>query len=74
MTVTTTQNVIKIGTSSGVIIPARDLKRAGVKLGEKINLRFEAAEKVDPEKVELVALTQNLIARHKKALENLSQR
>jgi antitoxin component of MazEF toxin-antitoxin module len=74
MTVTMTQKVIKIGTSAGVIIPAKDLKRAGVKPGREVKLSFEPVEEVNADKVELVELTQKLIARHKTALKNLSQR
>jgi antitoxin component of MazEF toxin-antitoxin module len=38
MTIKTTQKVIKIGTSAGVTIPAKDLKRAGIQPGDEIEL------------------------------------
>jgi hypothetical protein len=41
MAITTTQKVIKIGDSAGVTIPAKELKRAGIKPGDSIKLSFE---------------------------------
>ena len=72
---TNTATLIKIGDSTGVTIPAKDLKRAGLKPGDAIEFSFQpAAAEADEHSVEIVALTQKLIARHKKALQNLSQR
>jgi antitoxin component of MazEF toxin-antitoxin module len=41
MTITTTQKIIKIGDSAGVTIPAKELKRAGIKPGDEIKISFE---------------------------------
>jgi bifunctional DNA-binding transcriptional regulator/antitoxin component of YhaV-PrlF toxin-antitoxin module len=68
------QKVIKIGTSGGVTIPAKELKRAGIKPGDIVEFSIHAISKPDPHTVEVVDLTQKLIARHQRALENLSQR
>lgn len=38
MTITTTQKIIKIGTSKGVTIPAKDLKALGVDVGDELEL------------------------------------
>jgi len=74
MTITTTQKIIKIGDSAGVTIPAKELKRAGIKPGDLVEFSFSLASKPDDHTTEIVALTQKLIARHQKALDNLSQR
>jgi antitoxin component of MazEF toxin-antitoxin module len=74
MTITTTQKVIKIGDSAGVTIPAKELKRAGIKPGDSVELTFHLVNKPDDHATEVVALTQQLIARHQKALDSLSQR
>lgn len=74
MKITTTQKVIKIGTSAGVTLPAKELKRAGIKPGDEVKLILEPVHPVDPDKIELVALTQKLIARHQNALKNLAER
>jgi len=38
---TTTQTAIKIGDSLGVTLPAKELKRLGVKAGDKLRVSFE---------------------------------
>jgi len=71
---TITQTIIKIGDSAGVTIPAKDLKRAGLKPGDTIRLHYEPVDKPNAHSVEVVELTQQLITRHQQALKNLSQR
>ncbi|MCA9346721.1 hypothetical protein KC960_04485 [Candidatus Saccharibacteria bacterium] len=44
MTIKSTQKVIKIGTSAGVTIPAKQLKRAGIKLGDEVVISVESAQ------------------------------
>lgn len=39
--ITTTQTAIKIGDSMGVTLPAKDLKRYGVKPGDRLRISFE---------------------------------
>ena len=73
MTFTTTQKIIKIGTSTGVTLPAKELKQMGVKVGDQLKVTFEQVS-VDKDRLELVALTQKLIKRHEKALKNLADR
>lgn len=74
MTHTTIQHTVKIGTSTGVTLPAKELRRMGLKVGDPVKITFEPVQKVDQDKVEFVALTQKLIKRHEKALKNLAQR
>lgn len=74
MTITTTQKVIKIGTSKGVTLPAKELERLGVDAGDEIRVTFERAEPINEERVKFVELTQKLIKRHEKALKNLADR
>lgn len=44
MTIKTTQKVITIGTSAGVTLPAKELRRAGIKPGDQIKISFERIE------------------------------
>lgn len=74
MKIKSVQTIIKIGSSAGVTLPAKDLKHAGFAVGKDVLVTVEPAPDVDDKKVEIVELTQKLIARHKKALKNLSQR
>lgn len=44
MTFTTVQNSIKIGTSAGVTLPAKEFKRMGLKIGDPVKITFEPAK------------------------------
>jgi bifunctional DNA-binding transcriptional regulator/antitoxin component of YhaV-PrlF toxin-antitoxin module len=70
------QKVIKVGSSLAVTIPAKDARYFDVKAGETLKVRFERPEEETPEthSAEVVVVTQKLIQRHKKALDNLVQR
>lgn len=74
MKIQTIQKIIKIGSSAGVTIPAKDLRALGVSHGDSLKVTFEPAETVSREQVELVELTQKLIKRHKEALKHLAER
>ncbi len=69
------QKILKVGSSGAVTVPARVMKQYGVAFGDTIEVEFRPVEKQpSTETLELVALTQKLIKRHKQALDNLSQR
>ncbi len=74
MTIKSIQKVIKVGDSLAVTIPARDARHYGIKPGEELEITAKRPVSADDHQVEVVGLTQKLIARHKKALKNLSQR
>lgn len=69
-----TRKIIKVGSSGAVTIPAKEMKSLGLSYGDEIKITVEPVAKIAPETVELVALTQKLIKRHKTALKNLSQK
>ncbi len=73
MKIQSTQTIIKIGSSAGVTLPVKGLKQNSLSVGDEVVIDFEPVA-VKDHKVEIVELTQKLIARHKKALKNLSQR
>lgn len=68
------QKIIKVGSSAAVTLPAKEMKRLHLTYGDEVKITVEPNQTVERADVELVALTQKLIARHKKALINLSQR
>jgi antitoxin component of MazEF toxin-antitoxin module len=73
--VTTTQKIIKVGSSGAVTIPAKVMKQFGAVYGDNIEVEFRPVVQMpSDDKVELVTLTQKLIKRHEQALKNLSQR
>lgn len=74
MTIRSIQKVIKVGSSLAVTIPAKDAKYLHIQPGDELEVEYKVPQAVDAQKVELVELTQKLIARHEAALKNLSQR
>jgi len=75
MKIKSIQKVIKVGSSLAVTIPAKDAQHYGIQAGENIEVQLQRIEaRVDDHKTEVVALTQQLIERHQKALDNLCQR
>ncbi len=69
MTITITQKIIKIGTSRGVTIPAKDLKALEVEAGDELKVTIEA---VKPRKIsdEYAAFKE----RYGETLKNLANR
>ena len=45
MNITTTQKIIKIGTSRGVTLPAKQLKALGVREGSEVKITVEAIQR-----------------------------
>lgn len=46
MTITTIQRVIKIGSSRGVTLPARDLRALGIRDGDEVRLTVEQVKPI----------------------------
>ena len=73
MTITTFQKVIKIGSSRGVTLPARDLRALDVETGDEVELvvrkKTNAAEDNDVAKV-----AQSLMQRYESDFRNLADR
>jgi len=74
MTLTTTQKIIKVGSSFAITIPAKEAKRAGWKEGDYLNATLTLDNQPSQHQLEVVEIAQKLIARHKSALVHLSQR
>lgn len=73
MSITTTQKIIKIGTSKGTTLPAKELKRLGVDIGDEIEIevRKKAASKADGE---VIKAAQSILERYKTDFKNLADR
>ncbi len=74
MTITSIQKVIKVGDSLAVTIPAKEARRLDVRQGDELTVSYQKNQDANQHKVEVVELTQKLIARHDQALKNLNQR
>lgn len=74
MTIRSIQKVIKIGSSAGVTIPAKDFRHLGVAVGDDVEVVIRPVQSKSVQTEEVVAIAQKLIKRHEKALKNLNQR
>lgn len=73
MTITTIQKVIKIGSSRGVTLPARQLRVLGVHDGDEIEVTIrKRTVAVDGDKVLKVA--NSLLRRYKEDFSHLAKR
>lgn len=73
MTITTIQKVIKIGSSRGVTLPARDLRALGVEAGDEVELvvRKKTAHAEDAKVLEIA---QSLLERYEDDFRHLAER
>ena len=73
MTITTTQKVIKIGTSKGVTLPAKELERLGVGAGDELELVVRKKTSVaSDQKVQEIA--ESILDRYDQDFKNLASR
>lgn len=69
----TTLNLVKIGSSNGVILPAKDLKKLGAKDGAKMDIIFDIAKEEDPQ-TDLMSAYAQFKKQYASTLKNLSNR
>lgn len=73
MTFTTIQKPIKIGTSRGVILPAKELKRLDVQDEDELEITVrKKAYGASNEEVMMVA--EDIMSEYKQAFKNLAER
>jgi len=70
MTITTTQKIIKIGSSQGVTIPAKDLRALGLDAGDKVQITIKREVAKQP----IVADYEAFKAQYGETLKNLAGR
>lgn len=70
MTITTIQKIIKIGSSQGVTIPAKDLRALGVEAGKEVKITVEPIEA----KQDISADYEAFKAEYGETLKNLADR
>ena len=73
MTITTTQKGIKIGTSRGVTIPAKDLKALGVETGDDLEIIVSKKSRVADD-TQVVEVANSILERYKQDSRNLADR
>jgi antitoxin component of MazEF toxin-antitoxin module len=70
---TSIQKVIKIGSSAGVTIPAKDLKRSGIKVGDEIEVTYKPNVKQASDK-QVMDSAKKILKKYSKDFVNLAKR
>lgn len=68
------QKVIKIGTSGGVTIPAKELKRQNIAFGDEVEVIVRSLSKVSVEDKKVIDAAKKVLASYKKDFDNLAKR
>ena len=67
-----TQKVIKIGSSGGVTIPAKEMKRQGITYGDEVRVTVEPLKKQKHDK--LMQEYEQFVEQYGQTLKNLAHR
>jgi len=68
------QKLIKIGTSSGITIPAKDLKREGARPGDVLEFTARVVRKGSIDDEQVITTAKKILKEYKQDFKNLSQR
>jgi len=68
------QKVIKIGSSGGVTIPAKELKRHNIAFGDEVEVVVRPVKKPNSEDGEVISAAKKILKTYKQDFKNLSQR
>ncbi len=70
-----TQKLIKIGSSYGITIPAKELKRNGVNSGDSLEFTAKPVQKkISTTDAEIFAAAKKILKKHRSDFENLASR
>lgn len=70
-----TQKVIKIGSSGGVTIPAKEMKRQGIKFGDEVKVIVTPARQaINKNDQHILDVAKKILKEYKQDFENLAQR
>lgn len=68
------QKVIKIGSSGGVTIPAKELKRQNIAFGDEVEVIVRPLRSTNSDDQEVVSAARKILQEYKKDFENLAER
>lgn len=69
-----TQKVIKIGSSGGVTIPAKELKRQNIKFGDEVEIIVRPIRASGIEDQKVVKAAQSILDSYRSDFKNLASR
>jgi bifunctional DNA-binding transcriptional regulator/antitoxin component of YhaV-PrlF toxin-antitoxin module len=68
------QKIIRIGSSGGVTIPAKDLKRQNIAFGDEVEVIVRPLHKTSSEDQKIVSAAKEILNDYRKDFENLAKR
>ena len=68
------QKIIKIGSSGGVTIPAKELKRQNIAFGDEVEVIVRPLHNANPEDQKVIDAARNILNDYKQDFQNLAQR
>ena len=68
------QKIIKIGSSGGVTIPAKDLKRQNISFGDEVEVIVRPLRSTNSEDHKVIAAAKTILTKYKQDFKNLSKR
>lgn len=68
------QKVIKIGTSGGVTIPAKELKRQNIAFGDEVEVIVRPLHASSSDDVQILSTAKKILRDYKQDFQNLADR
>lgn len=68
------QKVIKIGSSGGVTIPAKELKRQNIAFGDEVEVIVRPIHNVNNQDEKVISAAKTILSDYKKDFKNLAKR
>jgi antitoxin component of MazEF toxin-antitoxin module len=68
------QKIIKIGSSGGVTIPAKELKRQNIAFGDEVEVIVRPLHSTNPEDKKVLEAAKKILGEYKQDFENLAKR
>ena len=69
-----TQKVIKIGSSGGVTIPAKEMKRQNIKFGDDVEVIVRRVQTTSIQDDKVLQAAMSILSKYKKDFTNLAKR
>lgn len=69
-----TQKIIRIGSSGGVTIPAKELKRQNIKFGDEVEVTIKPLSAGDNEDQKVIDAAKSILNEYKQDFVNLAKR
>ena len=68
------QKVIKIGSSGGVTIPAKELKRQNIAFGDEVEVTVQPLQSTGNADKKVITAAEKILTKYKKDFDNLAKR